>query len=334
MNKLLLIVSSLIFINTTYAFDNNQLPKVEQLIVAKGIDRQQVNQIVLTARKYAAFWNTGIEKYAKQTLADDFIDLNLPQGRKQGKQGPLDASKWFRGIVPNLSVAIKALIISKNKAVLQLEFTGNFTGKFHNTIGKGQKIKFSAVDIYTIQNGKIATNWHLEDNQTLMNQLTKHTPTKGFQLKSSVLKEGASITPNQYWHNFGCSGKNDRPDLSWVGAPKNTKSFAISLYDKDAPTGSGFWHWTAYDIPKNIANIAADRLPVGALEANTDVGKKGYLGPCPPKGRKHTYVFTLYALDTEKLNPPKGATSALTRFFINQHIIDKTTLSVTAGPRK
>ncbi|SFV87307.1 UPF0098 protein ybcL precursor [hydrothermal vent metagenome] len=334
MNKIYLMVLSLVLVNPAYAFDNNQLPKVEKLVVTKGMNKQQVNQMVLTARKYAAFWNTGIEKYAKQALADDFIDLNLPQGRQQGKQGPLDASKWFRGVVPNLSAGIKELIISENKAVLQLEFTGNFTGKFHNIIGRGQKIKFSAVDIYAIQNGKIQTNWHLEDNQTLMKQLTEYPSTKRFKLSSNTVKEGGDITADQYWNNFGCTGKNRRPDLSWTGVPKNTRSLAISFYDKDAPTGSGFWHWTAYNIPVNVGNINPNSLPQGAVEANTDMGKPGYFGPCPPVGRTHNYVFTLHALDTEKLTPPTGATSALVRFFINQHTIAKATLSVIAGPRK
>ncbi len=315
-------------------FEKEQLPKIEKLVINKNIDKQQANQMILTARKYAAFWDTGIEKYAKQALANDFIDLNLPQGRKQGKQGPLDASKWFRGVVPNLSAKIKEMIIAKNQVISRLEFTGSFTGKFHNTIGRGQKIKFSAVDIYTVKNGKIQTNWHLEDNQSLMNQLTKYPSTKGFKLSSNAVKEGKNITANQYWNNFGCSGKNERPDLSWTGTPKNTKSFAVSFYDKDAPTDSGFWHWTAYNIPADTTNINPTSLPKGAVDANTDMGKPGYFGPCPPVGRTHNYVFTLHALDVEKLTPPKGATSALVRFFINQHTIAKATLSVVAGPRK
>ncbi|SFV68461.1 hypothetical protein MNB_SUP05-5-1021 [hydrothermal vent metagenome] len=330
----LVILLPLVFVNKVYAFEDSQLPEVGKLVIGENINKNQANQMVLTARKYAAFWNTGVEKYAKQALSDDFIDLNLPQGRKQGIQGPLDASKWFRGVVPNLSAKIKEMIVAKNQVVSHLEFTGNFTGKFHNTIGKGQKINFSAVDIYTIQNGKIQTNWHLEDNKSLIDQLTKYPSTKGFKLSSNTVKDGKSITANQYWNNFGCSGKNERPDLFWSGVPKGAKSLAVSLYDKDAPTGSGFWHWTVYNIPVNIKNIHPNSLPKGAIDANTDMGKPGYLGPCPPVGRIHNYIFTLYALDVEKLTPPEGATSALVRFFINQHIIAKTTLSVIAGPRK
>jgi Raf kinase inhibitor-like YbhB/YbcL family protein len=326
----------LIGVSTAYAYQkqNDDLPQANTINIDKSISSKQADIMMLAARKYSAFWNTGEEKYLYQALAPNFIDLNLPQGRKQGRQGPIEASKWFRGVVPDLKAKIIEMTVVKNKVILQLEFSGHFKGKFHNDIGQGQEIKFSAVDVYTIKDGKIATNWHLEDNQTLINQLTKHIPAKGFQLKSSVLKEGESIAANQYWNQFGCSGANDRPDLSWSGAPKNSKSFAVSFYDKDAPTGSGFWHWIVYDIPKGTTNISAKKLPTGALAANTDIGNKDYLGPCPPKGRKHTYVFTLHALDVENLNPPKNATSALIRFFINKHTIGKTTLSVTAGPRE
>ncbi len=120
----------------------------------------------------------------------------------------------------------------------------------------------------------------------------------------------------------------------WIGVSKNAKSLAMTFYDKDAPTGSGFWHWTVYNISVNTSSINPDFLPQGAEDANTDIGKPGYFGPCPPVGRTHNYVFTLHALDVEKLTPPTGATSALVRFFINQHTIAKTTLSVVAGPRK
>lgn len=339
--KSIVIASSVITItacsNTGYnnkSTVNNQLPKVGKLIVDEKINKQQVEQMVLAAKRYANFWNTGEEKYAKQALAADFIDLNLPQGRKQGVQGPLDASKWFRGVVPDLSASIEQMIVTKNKVILQLQFKGHFTGKFHNTIGKGQKIDFSAVDIYTIQNGKIKSNWHLEDNQTLMQQLNKYQSAKNFKLFSSDVEAGKQITENQYTNTFGCSGKNERPNLSWDGAPKNTKSFAVTFYDKDAPTGSGFWHWTVYNIPANTTNINPNTLPEGTVNANTDIGKPGFFGPCPPKGRTHNYVYTLHALDVEKINLAKEATSAYVRFNINAHTIDKTTLSIVAKSTK
>ncbi len=321
----------LAFINTVYAY---QLPEAKQVNIDQSIATKQADKMILAAKRYAAFWNTGEEKFAKQALANDFIDLNLPKGRKQGKQGPLDASKWFRSVVPDLTANIEEMFVVEDKVILRLKFKGHFTGKFYNTAGKGQKIEFSAVDMYTIENGKIKSNWHLEDNQTLMQQLNKYPSSKNFTLFSKDIKTEKTITTNQYWNNFGCTGKNERPDLSWTGIPKDTKSLAITFYDKDAPTGSGFWHWTAYNIPADTKNINPNTLPQGAVDANTDMGKPGYFGPCPPVGRTHNYVFTLHALDTDKLTPPAGATSALVRFFINQHTIAKTTLSVIAGPRK
>ncbi|CAC9458186.1 YbhB/YbcL family Raf kinase inhibitor-like protein [bacterium endosymbiont of Bathymodiolus sp. 5 South] len=320
--------------NAVYAYQYDQLPEVKQVNIDQSITTKQVDKMILAAKRYAAFWNTGEEKFAKQALADSFIDLNLPKGRKQGKQGPLDASKWFRSVVPDLTASIEEMFVVEDKVILRLRFKGHFTGKFHNKIGQGQAINFSAVDMYTIKNGKIKSNWHLEDMQTLMQQFAQSSSPENFKLYSKNIQAGATITANQYWNNFGCSGKNQRPDLSWSGTPKDTKSLAITFYDKDAPTGSGFWHWTAYNIPKNTKNLNPNTLPQGAVDANTDMGKPGYFGPCPPVGRVHNYVFTLHALNTEKLNPPTDATSALVRFFINQHTIAKTTLSIVAGPRK
>jgi len=148
---------------------SDTLPKVKILKINSNTKNSKV--MILVARTYAAFWNTGKEVYAKKALAKDFEDLNLPKGRKQGLQGPLDASRWFRSVVPDLKVEIKEMIIGGDTVVSRLKFTGHFTGKFHNKQGKGQIINFDAVDIYSIKNGKIKTNWHLEDNHTLLEQL-------------------------------------------------------------------------------------------------------------------------------------------------------------------
>ncbi|CAC9608607.1 Phosphonate ABC transporter phosphate-binding periplasmic component (TC 3.A.1.9.1) [uncultured Gammaproteobacteria bacterium] len=168
----IIIASLFVTIGSVYAMDYD-LPKAQVLVVDRSMSNNQADKMILAARRYAAFWHTGKEKYVTQALDKDFIDLNLPKGRKQGIQGPLDASKWFRGVVPNLTASIKKMMVVADKVVLQLEFNGNFTGKFHGTQGQGQVIKFVAVDMYTIKNGKIKSNWHLEDNQTLMQQLNK-----------------------------------------------------------------------------------------------------------------------------------------------------------------
>ena len=126
-----------------------------------------------------------------------------------------------------------------------------------------------------------------------------------FELSSKTFRPGAPIGAENYWNNFGCSGGNVMPDLAWRNAPAGTKSFAVTLYDKDAPTGSGFWHWVVYDIPAATTGLPGGAnggaVPAGAVEGNTDLGKPGFFGPCPPVGRKHHYQFTVVALKVDKL---------------------------------
>ncbi|MFM2397869.1 MAG: hypothetical protein RL341_26 [Pseudomonadota bacterium] len=158
-----------------------------------------------------------------------------------------------------------------------------------------------------------------------------------FKLTSQSLSK--EFAADQYWNTFGCTGKNTSPDLKWSGAPAGTKSFAITFYDKDAPTGSGFWHWVAYNVPATVTQIeagalSAGKLPAGAVEGNTDLGKPGYFGPCPPVGRKHNYEFTVHALKTDKLEIPAGATAAFVGFNLWQNTLSKATLQASAGPRK
>jgi Raf kinase inhibitor-like YbhB/YbcL family protein len=159
-----------------------------------------------------------------------------------------------------------------------------------------------------------------------------------FELSSSNLKEGASIQAEHYWNNFGCSGGNVMPDLRWRNAPTGTKSFAVTFYDQDAPTGSGFWHWVIYDIPAQSSALAggvnAGALPVGAVEGRTDLGQSGYFGPCPPVGRMHRYVYTVHALKVEKLPVDAAASPALVGFMLWQNSLSKAALNVVAGPRK
>lgn len=154
-----------------------------------------------------------------------------------------------------------------------------------------------------------------------------------FSLSSPDLQPGQAIKSEQYWNSFGCQGSNVRPQLKWQNAPKKAKSFAVTVYDNDAPTGSGFWHWVVHDIPLTSNSLSSTTLPKGAIEGNTDMGKPGYLGPCPPEGHKHSYTYKVYALDVEKLAVPQGATSALTGFFLHQHSLQTAEITVTAGPR-
>ncbi|MEV9593383.1 YbhB/YbcL family Raf kinase inhibitor-like protein [Aliarcobacter butzleri] len=149
-----------------------------------------------------------------------------------------------------------------------------------------------------------------------------------FTLTSSDLK--GQLTKKQEFNGFGCTGENISPELSWKDAPKGTKSFAITVYDPDAPTGSGWWHWVAFDISKDKFT-----LPTGfgnseskdVIQSITDYGKSGFVGACPPIGDKaHRYVFTVYALDIETLGLDKNASPALVGFYLNAHSLAKASL--------
>lgn len=159
-----------------------------------------------------------------------------------------------------------------------------------------------------------------------------------FQLESPDIKPGATIRAEHYWNDFGCSGGNVLPQLKWKNAPEGTKSFVVTFYDYDAPTGSGFWHWVVYNIPRGTTELPGGRnggtLPIGAVEGNTDLGKPGFFGPCPPVGRTHHYEFTVHALKVDTLPVEKGATPALVGFTVWQNSLGKATLKVIGGPRK
>ncbi|WP_460909041.1 ester cyclase [Paraburkholderia jirisanensis] len=123
------------------------------------------------ALRYAAFWNTGDEDYARRSLSDDFVDRTLPAGRAPGLEGALQASKAFRAAVPDLTSEVDDMTVVGDRAMLHLHFKGHFTGQFKGIQGNNQSIDFQAFDLYRVQDGKIADNWHLEDNLTLLKQL-------------------------------------------------------------------------------------------------------------------------------------------------------------------
>ena len=151
-----------------------------------------------------------------------------------------------------------------------------------------------------------------------------------FTLQSNDLE--GQLSNNQVFDSFGCSGKNMSPELHWRDAPKGTKSFAITVYDPDAPTGSGWWHWLVVNIPKETKGVSSDasaqgKLPKGAVETMTDFSATGFGGACPPKGDKdHTYIFTVYALDVEELDVKEKSDSAIVGYKINQHVLEKATM--------
>lgn len=143
----------------------------KQLIVDKSLPQMQLKTNEAVAREYATFWNTGNETLARDALAANFVDKTPPEGRKQGPEGAILASRAFRTAVPDLRCDVEQMIISGDRVVSHLHFYGTFTGTFGRLKGKGQKIDFIATDIYEIRDGKIAANWHIEDNLTLMKQL-------------------------------------------------------------------------------------------------------------------------------------------------------------------
>jgi len=151
-----------------------------------------------------------------------------------------------------------------------------------------------------------------------------------FTLKSDDLQGQLSI--KQEFNGFGCRGKNISPDLKWSDAPKGTKSFAILMYDKDAPTGSGWWHWTVFNIPASAKGISSNAsnselLPKGTIEGTNDYGMVGFGGACPPKGHGfHSYVTTVYALDVEHLDINEKTNQAVVGYMINSHTIQKSSI--------
>lgn len=129
---------------------------------------------------------------------------------------------------------------------------------------------------------------------------------------------------------FGCAGGNKPPHLKWSGAPAETKSFAVTCFDPDAPTGSGFWHWLVVNIPASATELAegagssGGKLPAGALQTRTDVGVPGYAGPCPPEGdHPHRYLFTVFAVKTESLNVKADTSAAIIGFNLHFNTLAK-----------
>ncbi len=164
---------------------------------------------------------------------------------------------------------------------------------------------------------------------------------QSMSLTSSEIKEGGTIANEQVFKGFGCTGDNVSPGLSWSGAPGGTKSFAVSIYDPDAPTGSGWWHWVVFNIPSNVTSLpkgAGDvkktLMPKGAIQSRTDFGADGYGGPCPPAGDKpHHYQITVFAVDVDKLPDAKNdaASAALVGFDLHFHTLAKATLTGLYG---
>ncbi len=169
--------------------------------------------------------------------------------------------------------------------------------------------------------------------------LTVHA---AFRLESPDIKPNAMMDKKFEANVFGCGGENKSPVLKWSGAPKDTKSFVVTVYDPDAPTGSGFWHWFVYNIPADTMELKADagnasnaNLPKGAKQNRIDYGFAAWGGACPPPGDKpHRYIFTVHALKVDKLDIPGDATAAVAGFMTNANSIGKASFTAKYGRPK
>lgn len=167
----------------------------------------------------------------------------------------------------------------------------------------------------------------------LLSNISTLAMADNFVLSSDDISQGKFMDKAQEYEGFGCSGGNVSPQLSWSGIPEKTEAFAIMVYDPDAPTGSGWWHWQVVNIPKTVRRLNAgagtpesDQLPQGSRQIENDYGVKGFGGACPPKGHgKHRYQFTIHAL-SKPLALPNGASAALTGYMINAHSLGSATI--------
>lgn len=153
------------------------------------------------------------------------------------------------------------------------------------------------------------------------------------RLISQDIHEGEKLHNRHVFNGMGYEGDNISPHLAWDEVPPGCKSFAVTCYDPDAPTGSGWWHWVVVNLPADTRVLPQGSgsslvpLPEGALETRTDYGKAGYGGAAPPKGRTHRYIFTVHALDVEKLDVDADASGAMVGFNIHFHSLDRASIT-------
>ena len=160
-----------------------------------------------------------------------------------------------------------------------------------------------------------------------------------FSLSSTSVRDGSALTPAQLSGVFGMPGGQDMsPQLSWEGAPEGTRSFAVTVYDADAPTMSGFWHWAVANIPAHVTSLpegagddASSGLPEGAVQLPNDARAARFFGAAPPSGHgPHRYFITVHALDVEDIGVPADGTPALLAFNMTSHILGRATIVATA----
>lgn len=151
---------------------------------------------------------------------------------------------------------------------------------------------------------------------------------------SQDLHDGDKMPEKHVFNGMGYQGDNLSPHLAWEDAPVGTKSFVITCFDPDAPTGSGWWHWVVANIPAETTSLPQGAgsgkaaLPAGALQTRTDFGQAGYGGAAPPAGETHRYIFSVHALDVDKIDVDEGASGAMVGFNVHFHVLASASLTV------
>src|SRR5512138_2302132 len=159
------------------------------------------------------------------------------------------------------------------------------------------------------------------------------------RISSKTIQADATVPMEHVFDGWGCTGKNVSPELEWSGAPAGTKSFAVTCYDPDAPTGSGWWHWQIFNIPASVTRLekaAGDpksgKAPKGSVQGKNDYGAIGWGGPCPPPGDKpHRYVFTIFALKADRIDLDASASAAAIGFNLNANALAKASFTAKYG---
>ena len=157
----------------------------------------------------------------------------------------------------------------------------------------------------------------------------------GFTLTSADITDGQPLKMAQVSGIMGAGGEDVSPQLSWSGFPEQTRSFAVTIFDPDAPTASGFWHWAVANLPATVTELPAgvgdgSVLPGEALTLVNDAGMRRYLGAAPPAGHgHHRYFVVVHALDVEKLDLTEDASPAYLGFNLFMHAIARAVIHGT-----